>query len=484
MKKYLKNGVVAFNDNRSYQLLLLIMVISLAAVLRFYKLGEWSFWGDEYITVRKAIDVFGGGITRMSPSMLLTHVVLTTQGVSEWNARLISVLAGIVTVPVLYWLVRRLYDSYVAIIASLLLAIAPWHIYWSQNARFYTTLLLFYTLALLFFYWALEEDRPGFMFLSLTFFGIASIERLISGFLVPTLVGYLILLKLFRFEMPRGLHWRNLAIYFVPGFIAMVGLVVLNPSIQDPSRGLRSFGFVNNNPVWILSGAAFYIGVPLICMSVFGAISLLMKRERIGLLLSLAAVVPLASLMLISFVQYTANRYAFVSLTSMIILAAYAVKEILVMMPRQGKVFAVGVLVILIVVPMTDNILYFQYQNGNRDNWKDAFTLISDEFEEGDQVITASRALADYYLQTETIGMQSVEVAGIEEVVKDTGRTWIVIDVTADGKGPTISRWALHNARYVKSFDVNISARTFPMAVYLYDPAGSSTESGVVTERP
>jgi mannosyltransferase len=484
MMKRLENSVFALKSNHSYQLLLLAVAIGIAAVLRFYKLGEWGFWGDEYITVRKAIDVFGGGITRMSPSNLLTHLILTTQGVNEFNARLAATLIGIISIPVFYWLVRRLYDPYVAIIASILLAVSPWHVYWSQNARFYTSLLLFYTLALFFFYWALEEDKPGFMFLSLIFFGFASVERLISAFLVPTFIGYLILLKLFRFEMPQGLRWRNLAIYFVPGIIAMIGLILLNPSIQDPTRGLRSFGFVNNNPIWILSGAAFYMGVPLICMAVFGAISLFVKRNRIGLLLTLSSTIPLASLMLISLVQYTANRYAFVSLTSIIILAAVASKELLVLIPRQGKLFAAGALVILIAMPMTDNYLYFQYQNGNRDNWKDAFALISDHYIEGDQVITASRALADYYLQFETVGMQSVEVAGVKEIINRSARTWIVIDVTAVGKGPSITRWATQHARYVNDFDVNISARTFPMAVYLYDPAGSSIEIEPVAQRP
>ena len=467
----LENKIYDIRENRFYQTILLVLVTLLAGGLRFYKLGEWSFWGDEYITVRKAIDIFGGGVTRLSPSMLSTHVVLGKLGVTEWNARLVSASVGVISVPILFWLVKRLFNSYAALIAALLLAVSPWHIYWSQNARFYTTLLLFFTLALLFFYWALEEDRPWFMVLSLFFFGLASIERLLSVFLIPTFVGYIILIKICRYESPPGLKWRNLAIYFVPGLLGLVALILLNPSIQDPERGARSFGFVNNNPLWILSGLGFYLGIPLIVMAIFGGLRLWTWRNRLGLLLSLMALVPLLSLMFISFFQYTANRYAFVSLTSIVILAAFAAKELLAQMSRQGKLVAIGAVLILLAMPMTDNFLYYNYQNGNRDNWKEAFELISARMNDGDKVITSNRALADYYLEAETIGMQSVEVTGLDAIIDAGERVWVVIDVTAVGKGPTTIKWARANARYIDSFDVNISARTFPMEVYLYNPA-------------
>ena len=458
-------------DNRFYQLLLLTLITLLAIGLRFYKLGEWSFWGDEYITVRKAIDIFGGGITRLSPSMVSTHVVLDKLGVTEWNARLVSASVGVISIPILFWIVKRLYSSiYVALISALLLAVSPWHIYWSQNARFYTALLLFFTLALLFFYRALEEDRPWFMVLSLFFFGFASMERLLSVFLIPTIIGYIILLKIGKYSIPPGLNWRNLAIYFVPGLLGLVALILLNPSIQDPERGARSFGFVNNNPLWILSGLGFYLGIPLIVMAIFGGLSLWTKRNRLGLLLSIMALVPLFSLMFISLFQYTANRYAFVSLTSIIILAAFAAKELLARMPQHGKILAVGAVLVLLAMPMTENFLYYNYQYGNRDNWKEAFELIATRMDDEDTVITSNRALADYYLETETIGMQSVEVAGLDKVIDGNERVWVVIDVTAVGKGPTVIEWARANARYIDSFDVNISARTFPMEVYLYNP--------------
>lgn len=471
-------------NNRVYQWLLLSLVVLVASALRFYKLGAWSFWGDEYITVEKALDVFGGGISRSSPSMLATHVVLNVLGVSEWSARLVAATVGIVSVPVLYFLVKRIFDPVVALFASFLLAVSPWHLYWSQNARFYTTLLLFYTIALLLFYLGMEEDRPWYLVFSLLFFGLALHERLVAAFLGVILFAYIVLLKLLPFEPPRGLRLANLALFFGPGLLGAVFLALTTPSIRDPSRWISSFGFVNNNPFWILGGVIFYLGIPLICMGTVGGLSLLLRRSRIALLLGLAAIVPIVSIMMIAVVQYSANRYIFVSLTSVIILASLATKELLWQAPKSSQLVAAGAVLILVLMPMGDNVLYYQFQNGNRDNWKAALAFIATQKAEGDLVVTSNRPLADYYLKEETVGMQSLEIRGLDHATGGEGRTWFVLDVTAPDKGPTVFQWAQFNAQHIRSFDVTFSARTFPMQVYLYDPEVALARQDILSGRP
>ena len=50
----------------------------------------------------------------------------------------------------------------------------------SQNARFYTLLLLFYSLALLAFLIGLEENPPAYLLFSLGLLGPAARERLLA----------------------------------------------------------------------------------------------------------------------------------------------------------------------------------------------------------------------------------------------------------------------------------------------------------------
>src|SRR5512139_450774 len=141
---------------RPYSTLLLVVLITgVAAFLTFYKLGAWSFWGDEVFTLGSKPDGF---IRSLSTSLI--HATTGILGINEWNARLIPALVGIITIPVFYFIVSRLFGSSVGLISSALLAVSTWHIYWSQTVRFYALLLLLYSLALFSFYLALEKNRP------------------------------------------------------------------------------------------------------------------------------------------------------------------------------------------------------------------------------------------------------------------------------------------------------------------------------------
>src|SRR5688572_11508460 len=133
-----------------YALLFLITLV--AAALRLYKLGAWSFWIDEIYTISHATAHFSSMeliLEHIPPaknwvptSVILTAQALNVLGVNEWSARLTSALIGIVTIPILYVPIKKIFDRQVALIAMLLLAVSSWHIFWSQNARFYTALML------------------------------------------------------------------------------------------------------------------------------------------------------------------------------------------------------------------------------------------------------------------------------------------------------------------------------------------------------
>ncbi len=165
------------------ELSILLAVISLAAFLRFYKLGQWGFWGDEAFTLSGREDGFNYSIFRRSLATDLIRFSVGYLGVSEWSARLVPALIGVLTIPLTYIPVRRLFGVATALIAAAMLALSTWHLYWSQNARFYSLLLLFYTLALLVFYMGFEEDRSWLILGSLALFGLAA-QRTFARFVL------------------------------------------------------------------------------------------------------------------------------------------------------------------------------------------------------------------------------------------------------------------------------------------------------------
>jgi 4-amino-4-deoxy-L-arabinose transferase-like glycosyltransferase len=451
--------------NRWIQYVLLAIITLVAFALRFYKLGEWSFWYDESYTLRDVRRLFELGLLDQQISRSLIYLVVNTLGTSEFTARLAPALIGVLSIPILFFPIRQMLGPGVALLASLFLAINPWHLYWSQNARFYTALLLFYTLALLVFYFGIEKDKPWYMVLTLVLLGLAVQERLFAVFLVPVVAAYLLILRFLPFEKPAGLRWRNILILLIPSLL--IGLLYSLEFIQDPQKWLRGFTWVNNNPFWILSGVIFYVGLPFMCMGAVAAIFMLVNKNRAALLLALAAVFPLAALMALSLFQYTANRYAFVSLTSWLILAALGVWLLFTQSKGLGWVLAVGALLILTLEPISEAYLYYRYQNGNRDNWKAAFTLINRLKEPGDQVVVTNTQLGDFYTGEPT---QNYIRFDTENLPDDGSRIWFVEDNNLGEKIVDKLRWVETNSEMIANFDVHVRARNFKMRVYLLDP--------------
>ena len=439
-------------------------------VLRFYRLGAWSLWGDEVFTLTGKEDGFNFSLLRRSLASDLIRATTSALGVSEWSARLVPAIVGVLSIPVLYFMIRKIFGARVALFSAGLLAISTWHIYWSQNARFYTLLLLFYTLSMLAFYIGMEADNPWWVAGSLVFLGLAVRERLIALVFVPVVVVYLLALKFLPGEKPSGWRLRNLAIFFAPGLV--LALLVAGPFLRNLPGWFAGFGRINNNPIWILAGVVYYVGLPVVCAGLAGGIYCLLERRRDGrfyraaLFFGLGAVLPLVAIMGASIFQYSANRYIFVSLTSWIILAGLALEALFTLLPENRGILAFGVLVLLFASLLSEDVLYFQYQNGNRDNWKSAFAYVQAHLRPGDQVISANPEVARYYLGELTGGFQTLDTSTLDS----KGRTWFVEDLNVGELFPDKLVWLEQNARLVANFDVHAYARVFIMRVYLYDP--------------
>jgi len=133
MSKHLDLGKIA-----------IIAVIILAFALRIYRLDYQSIWYDEgvsiYYSSQNLNDLIVGVSTDNHPPLhsLLLYCWLKLTGQSEFSARFLSLISGVLSVPLLFWLGRELFDRGVSALAAFLLGISPFHIWFSQEARMYT----------------------------------------------------------------------------------------------------------------------------------------------------------------------------------------------------------------------------------------------------------------------------------------------------------------------------------------------------------
>jgi mannosyltransferase len=129
-----------------------ILLLSLAA--RLYGIATESIWLDEATSLMLArmsvpalVQWTASDIHPPLYYILLHYWILLGQ--SEAALRGLSALAGVLNVWVIYGLGRTLFDRRTGLYAALLLALAPYHIWYAQEARMYAWVTTFASTSLL-----------------------------------------------------------------------------------------------------------------------------------------------------------------------------------------------------------------------------------------------------------------------------------------------------------------------------------------------
>jgi 4-amino-4-deoxy-L-arabinose transferase-like glycosyltransferase len=145
------------------------LLILLALALRLVRLAFQPLWWDEGWSLYFATSDLGTmlELTAVDIHPPLYYVLLSAWiglfGSSALGVRLLSVLIGTVTIPVLYAVGRRLLGRPGGLVAAFLLAISPMHVYYSQEVRMYglVTLLGVAAVYLALRLWTSERWRWG-----------------------------------------------------------------------------------------------------------------------------------------------------------------------------------------------------------------------------------------------------------------------------------------------------------------------------------
>jgi mannosyltransferase len=163
----------------------LILLIAVSFAVRLHDLGAKSLWSDEGLTLRRAEQPFslifknlnlipvdpnyydGGeeGRVARSPDLhpplyfLMMHSWIRVAGQSEFALRFPSVVAATLALPLLYALARRLLGAEVGLWAVLLGAVSPFYLWYAQEARMYTWVVVL-SLASVYTLLPLLKGRP------------------------------------------------------------------------------------------------------------------------------------------------------------------------------------------------------------------------------------------------------------------------------------------------------------------------------------
>ncbi|MEZ4649173.1 MAG: glycosyltransferase family 39 protein [Candidatus Eisenbacteria bacterium] len=193
----------------------------LAAGLRFYHAGTQSLWIDEIATIKYTAPfgqyswtLFFYNLHGALYSALL-HAWSHVFGTSEFGLRSLSAFLGTVTVPLFYWALLPLRRRATALVATALLAVHPFHVWYSQELRGYVLLLLCVVVSTGCFLRAVDGGRR-----SLPLYAAANLAGLLSNLAHAfTLVAHG-WTQILRGRRGRTL-WRGLVLSWLVSFVLL-----------------------------------------------------------------------------------------------------------------------------------------------------------------------------------------------------------------------------------------------------------------------
>lgn len=169
--------------------LFLIFLFLLSFFYRIYGLSTHHppFWVDEFASANQGKIFLKYGLAVFTnPRVFFEHYNITTHiliglsyklfGISEFSARLSSVLIGSLVPVVIFLLTRKIFNTTVAISSSLLTTFSYFEIVWSRQARSYIILQFLVLLTFYFYYKLINSQKRNrlnfFILLLLIFLGI------------------------------------------------------------------------------------------------------------------------------------------------------------------------------------------------------------------------------------------------------------------------------------------------------------------------
>ncbi len=251
-------------SSRAQWLLLAIVLVGLG--LRLGGLGHASLWFDEWITVDQSTrPTLAESVTASTTHPPVLRILVRAALASappdasartrDRLTRLPGALLGVATLPLLFFLVRRLTggDERVALLAAALYALSPYGLYYAQEARYYAPVVFFATWVLLAVIRLVE--RPRSLARHLTLFA-----ALVLAIHTHHLLGVLFLTTFFwvlphalsdlRARWVLALPWLAAGLSFLPWFT--FAMAHLEPQARPWIAGL---------PQQVLdTGVAFFTG--------------------------------------------------------------------------------------------------------------------------------------------------------------------------------------------------------------------------------
>jgi hypothetical protein len=396
--------------------------------LRFRNLGGISFWVDEAITSYAAIGLLQQGTPVLPSGEVYNRALLNTClialsfkifGVSEFSARIVSVIFGTLTIPFVYLLGKEL-GRRTGLIAAVLITFSAFEILWAREARMYAQFQFFYLLTAYLFYMGLKKDNSKLFLLSAVTFIFAWYSHRLSLCFIPVAVTYILLCRWREFLKNKYIVYVTLGILG----LAFVYMIVLGKTPLDyiPAQA----------PMWAQHTAIHYffahkLSILLVLVLISSIISLVLWKFKLHenknhLYLMINFFIPF---IILSIFPWKTERYALFIFPFLVILASsafdfYAIRnwgtnngERCTQISNKIKVKSEHVKNIKTIITIVIVLLFFMQISSEiysasqgryavftltHENWKKAGEFVKEHLDDNDKVAATISLTTSYYV--------------------------------------------------------------------------------------
>lgn len=431
---------------------LVVALTGLSLFLGFYDLTKRSIWLDEGFSwlfadqrLSVVFDIARSENWHLLPYLLLLHATISVFGDSPSALRAPSVVAGAACVPILYALCVRLRGRSAGVVACVLFVVSEPLVFWQQNARDYTLVVLLALGSTLAAVVAIRAGKVWPLPIWALLLGIGCYTHPEMLFLVPVHLAVILL-----WGPSNRVRVATLVTTAIAGLctLPILGEAVhssvyqtsfLLPPNHDSATEIASFlasAASSVGPVTAVNHALLGItfAIALIGVAQLGAdiTERGCRPENLGLGLGLAwLLIPAVIDWLVSETgrQAFSDRYLILSLPAAALVLALVLDTV---RPRALGLYAAAYLIIFHAGLL---IQTYPYQ---LDDYRDSTKFVLSEARPGDCVtfeINDGRALYDYYVSQFTAGDNRRYVVPVQVLPLDVVTSSTLVDFLYEALG-------------------------------------------------
>jgi mannosyltransferase len=466
-------------------------------LVRFWKLAEWSLWFDETATWTDLfVGIDGGEISNPLGYWLIGATVRALGGIpDEFALRFLPALAGWATIPLSWWAFRSIAGDRRASAAALLVAASSWHVYWSQNARFYTFAMAVSLAGTGILLRALPAGRIRLALIGFSVAALASLFHPSTALLLPAIAVAPWILRAARTPLSRGAERCGLALLALGVLALVIRFDWLRATWETYYRQKgtslpQSEVHVSAERIAHLARTiGFYVTPLLGTAALAGAALGLLRRDAAALFVGLVSLLVVGEALAAALFARMTAQYVFFLLPWIAVLACWPLANLAEEEPRGGeaattrRVLQVAYFAVLWLPALATTGLYFTVRKGERPQWREAYEFVWNRREADDLILGMEASAGEYYLAPLRTDLRlPVHVGWLdrwrprlaEEWGRHARRAWYVVNPEQlldwePADAAAFEKYLREQCRLVTAFPLYVESRDLSVWVYLRD---------------